>query len=109
MDKLLSTNPLYEFHVKYNGAVVDVVNLETGYYFAVAKDDMGVQICRSGNFYPDARDFGTVEKAVEFLNTGRNLELAEAFFQDPTQKTSLGESLYNVMTGIALHETRRSE
>ena len=46
--------------------------------FVIAKDALGVQICIEGKFFPDRRNFGTLENAVEYLN-GREQEAVEFF------------------------------
>jgi hypothetical protein len=78
-------------------------DLESGVEFAIAKDSMGTQICNSGNFFPDSRNFRTIEKAQEFLNTGTNLLDAFQFFSSPPEVSTI-ESLFTVMFGIMEEE-----
>lgn len=65
-------------------AFLEVVNKETGYTFTIAKDSAGTQICHNGNFFPYFRDFGSLENALDFLNTEDNMKRAENFFKNST-------------------------
>ena len=98
-----STHPLYAFHSGTDPDLVKCVNVENGFSFAIAKDSMGTQICHAGKFYPDRRDFGTIDAAVEFLNQDDNLPKAEEFFRTSPEPT-MGESLFAVMMGFVGQE-----
>lgn len=54
--------------------------------FVIAKDSVGTQICQSGKFFPDPRDFGSVEAALEYLEAHE--DEAIAFFKNPHNKAN---------------------
>jgi hypothetical protein len=51
--------------------------------FSVAKDMMGVQICRRGHFFPKFVSFGSIEDAVDYLR--KNTPAAIDFFDKVEQ------------------------
>ena len=108
----LAYRPRYEVIREYAAPdgkyeVVKIVNLGNGFEFSVAKDDMGTQICHEGKFYPDSRDFGSVQKALDFLLAGENMSRAEDFFKR-TPEPTMSRSLFNIMTGLARNLDRGS-
>lgn len=89
--------------VKKEKNLIEYKDLESGIEFVIAKDSMGTQICSEGKFFPDSRDFGSVENAQKYLEDGNNLSDALQFFKS-SPVPSTAENLYTVMFGIISQE-----
>lgn len=83
--------------------LIEYRDLDSDAEFVIAKDSMGTQICHNGKFFPDSRDFKSVENAQEFLNQDGNLIKAFEFFKFSPEPSS-EESLFTVLFGIMERE-----
>ena len=83
--------------------LVKYKDLDSEVEFMIAKDSMGTQICSRGRFFPDSRDFKSIENAQTFLSYDSNLKEAIEFFK-LSPEPGLGESLFLIFSGMMEHE-----